>query len=612
MANQLKSKLSSDLKSYRQILFFVASINIFVNTDFIDPINSPKFWLLVIFGSWLFGQIFSDLKITLINKKSKLVLSVCTLFVLSIFISAIVTDQKQIAFIGDSFRKLGFLTYLFFIVFLLASYRLSNYSNIEYLLKFIVILSSVIGLYGLLQSSGRDFFKWDNKYNSVITTVGNPNFASANLAIFLVINLLLAIQSNVNKYLRYLALFNSLLIIYVINASNSRQGLLSVAVGLLAYAFFSIINRNRKVNLAIIFIYGSILMLSIMGLFNQGPLKNIMYKDSIGVRHFYWEAGLKMFLANPIFGVGVDSFGNYFKQFRSPEYGFIYGYDITSNNAHNIPIQLLATGGIFVFIFYLTIISLVVKYFIGYLNHSTGSVNANLKILFCSWLAFQSQTLISIENIGVSIWGWMFAGLLLGFKENTVKIENIKNNYKTKISSTKGGPKSTLYASIFSLFAIIFCSFLYRAEKATIEMLTLLNSNIDYNQFKNRYDNYDKLKLLDNSYKFRVAVTSESKFQNFNSAPLVIEILNRDKRCEDCNLFLADIKEKQNNFDSAIYYRENVKNLDPWNSLNYLVLIQDYLKINETNRAVFLFQELKKFDNSSDYFKSAQELIEKR
>ena len=43
-------------------------------------------------------------------------------------------------------------------------------------------------IYGFLQSNGKDFVKWDNPYNSIISTVGNPNFAAAVMAILATIS----------------------------------------------------------------------------------------------------------------------------------------------------------------------------------------------------------------------------------------------------------------------------------------------------------------------------------------------------------------------------------------------------------------------------------------
>ena len=63
-----------------------------------------------------------------------------------------------------------------------------------------------------------------------------------------------------------------------------------------------------------------------------------------------------MFLSSPLTGIGIDRYGAYFKEFRETQYSLNYGFDLTSSNAHNVPIQLFATGGIFVGGFYILIL----------------------------------------------------------------------------------------------------------------------------------------------------------------------------------------------------------------------------------------------------------------
>ncbi|MFM7984157.1 MAG: hypothetical protein ACKPKO_33010, partial [Candidatus Fonsibacter sp.] len=42
-----------------------------------------------------------------------------------------------------------------------------------------IFLSLLFILYGFMQHFGNDFIDWNNPYNSIILTLGNPNFSSA-------------------------------------------------------------------------------------------------------------------------------------------------------------------------------------------------------------------------------------------------------------------------------------------------------------------------------------------------------------------------------------------------------------------------------------------------
>jgi hypothetical protein len=39
--------------------------------------------------------------------------------------------------------------------------------------------------------------------------------------------------------------------------------------------------------------------------------------------------------------------------------------------------------------------------------------------LFAGWVAFQAQSIISINQIGLAIWGWVLSGLIIGYEINT-------------------------------------------------------------------------------------------------------------------------------------------------------------------------------------------------
>jgi hypothetical protein len=45
--------------------------------------------------------------------------------------------------------------------------------------------------------------------------------------------------------------------------------------------------------------------------------------------------------------------------------------------------------------------------------------NAGFVSLFAGWVAFQAQSVISINQIGLAIWGWVLSGLIIGYEINT-------------------------------------------------------------------------------------------------------------------------------------------------------------------------------------------------
>jgi hypothetical protein len=98
------------------VLFSGFLITVYFNPDLQDPFNSPKFWLLMIFGSWLCGYLLPGFNLKKINNTLRTnlgLISICG-FILTLFISALNTNLKFTAFFGDSGRRIGFVTYLYY------------------------------------------------------------------------------------------------------------------------------------------------------------------------------------------------------------------------------------------------------------------------------------------------------------------------------------------------------------------------------------------------------------------------------------------------------------------------------------------------------------------
>ena len=178
------SKPNKEVGPIWLIFTSASSVTLYFNPSIQDPFNSPKFWLLILTGSWLAGYLIIKQKTSSKLLNNKLFYILLSGFVIFMLLSALFTESKFTAFFGDSGRRLGFLTYLFLAIFMLVTskyFTVQSLHKIYFTLFFIAVLSSG---YALMQTTGNDFASWDNKYNSIIGTLGNPNFASAAMAIY--------------------------------------------------------------------------------------------------------------------------------------------------------------------------------------------------------------------------------------------------------------------------------------------------------------------------------------------------------------------------------------------------------------------------------------------
>jgi hypothetical protein len=115
------------------------------------------------------------------------------------------------------------------------------------------------------------------------------------------------------------------------------------------------------------------------------------------------------------------------------------GPDVVSNAAHNVLLDLSSNGGIPLLLIYLFMLGLVLvssyKVF-----RRTHVFNPLFTGLFAVWVAYQAQSIISLNQLGLAVWGWIISGLLIGYETNTRSdksvLENPTPNKKGKSVST--------------------------------------------------------------------------------------------------------------------------------------------------------------------------------
>ena len=127
------------------LLYGVASVTLFIKTDFYDPFNSAKLILLLLICGLLLAYLINSYKckpITFRSSEFKMVVLVLG-FVISLFSSLVQTDVFIVGLLGDTQRRNGFLAYFGLSIILLFASRSINFSNIVRVYK-VGILTGLI------------------------------------------------------------------------------------------------------------------------------------------------------------------------------------------------------------------------------------------------------------------------------------------------------------------------------------------------------------------------------------------------------------------------------------------------------------------------------------
>jgi O-antigen ligase len=411
-----------------------------------DPINPIKMLVVSALG-------FVGLGILLANHKALLLgrfgvpLILISGFILWLFVVFAISGGERLQqLFGTNGRNTGLITYSAFSILFVVAMAASNAVFLNRFLFASLVVGVASLVYGLIQAAGDDPFDWVNPYSPVFGFLGNPNFQSSLLGILGSVVFTQLLSTAVKLQFKGAYLVYLLVTLFVIKETDSQQGYLVLLIGS-AVSLGVFINQRSK---ALGYSYLGLALIGffavLVGTLNKGPLASLLYKDSVTYRGDYWRAGLKMTLDNPIFGVGLDSYGDWYRRSRTIEATLRRGPDVTSNAAHNVFLDISAYGGFPLLLIYTALVVLVVVSSIKVIKRSQG-FNAGFVGLLAAWVAFQAQSIISINQIGLALWGWILSGLIIGYEINTrtgnVVVEEKKKG-KTGTKAVQASPATTL------------------------------------------------------------------------------------------------------------------------------------------------------------------------
>lgn len=423
-----------------KLLFIgVPFISLFLLTGSVtDPVNVTKFLALggVGFATLLLALV-RGFKIGFFVSRSALILS--GLFVtfagISVLMSELPLPQNLYGVFG---RNTGFLTYLFLIGLLLGALTLQNVDSFRKLCLGLFFTGVVNVLYcGWVVFFG-DFVGWNNPYGNILGLFGNPNFIGAFLGIWIsaTVGYLLGVTMPVWQRVSIFLLLA--LSLYEVYKSHAVQGVVVTAAGVATVGFFFI--RSKTKGWGPVSVYsGTVLgfgIVALAGALQKGPLAEIVYKTSVSLRGSYWNAGIQTGMNHPLTGVGMDGYGDWYRQSRSLNAATVMpGPNTVTNSAHNVVLDIFSYGGFPLLLSYLGLLLLgVIAIFRGL--RRTRSYDPIFVGLSVAWIGYQLQSLISINQIGLAVWGWVLTGALVAY-EASQKLAPSSMSEKTNNKNSK-------------------------------------------------------------------------------------------------------------------------------------------------------------------------------
>ena len=428
---------TSKYKSFATLNCFLVVFVIIAVTPGItyDPINPIK--LIVLSAFTITGVNLLIFKVKHDIRPYKSLIGISSIFIIWQLCVLIVTNSnKSQQFFGYSGRYNGLLTNLLLILVFYFNIILSKK---EYLSKFYRYIYLVFGCsitYSLIQIFDFDPAGWSNPYETkVIGFLGNPNFNSSLIAILVCLIFSKIFDKSIRGILKFLIILILALSIYIISKTDSSQGFALIVIGCTFITTVYLIRKVFLLGISLILVNLIALIFSVLGFLQKGPLSTFLYQESITYRGDYWRSGWNMTISNPLFGVGLDSYGDMYREFRSVEATVRRGPDVVSSSAHNLLLDLSASGGFPLLLFYLLIILITLKS-IYKVFARFGAIDSNFVGIVAGWIALLSQSMISPINIALSALGWIFSGLIIGFEINSRPPETMSHTVDSKRFNT--------------------------------------------------------------------------------------------------------------------------------------------------------------------------------
>jgi hypothetical protein len=163
--------------------------------------------------------------------------------------------------------------------------------------------------------------------------------------------------------------------------------------------------------LSLLFAFTVSTIIAVLGMLNKGPLAQYLYKISVQSRGDFFRTSINIANDNPFFGVGLDSLGdNYLKYIDARTASGIGEF---TDHSHNLFLNYAAVGGYPLAFLQYFLVGMVLFSFIK-IQRLGKKIDIENTALFCAWVCYQLQALISPANISMLTWNSIISGSLIG------------------------------------------------------------------------------------------------------------------------------------------------------------------------------------------------------
>ncbi|MCU1380781.1 MAG: O-antigen ligase protein [Acidimicrobiales bacterium] len=333
-------------------------------------------------------------------------------FVVALGVTTLTSTTPMQSFVGQYSQYSGFAVYTASVVLFLTVVRAHDERTLPDLVLAVVGVAVLVTAYGFLQWAGADPVHWDNN-NQLVSTLGNSNFLAGWIGIAFPLCLGTALAPSLPTGWRAVGGLTALAIVPLAIGTDAFQGPATVGVAgvvflLLVFATGAIRlpaalrgRRGAAVAVVLVLLAAPVAAKVLGSGIDQGLLER---------RHF-WHVAVEVFEEHPVLGTGPDTFHNQFLSRRPAAHAAISSSK-NAGAAHDVPLDLLAGGGVLVGGAYLAFVGLVGWRLVVAIRRRTAPPWLVAGV-GAAWVAYQTQSLVSIDKPPLSVLHWALAGAVV-------------------------------------------------------------------------------------------------------------------------------------------------------------------------------------------------------
>lgn len=343
------------------------------------------------------------------------------LFLVGLVAGTVVADHPMWSVVGRAGRHTGLAMYVVYVVVFALVLRLYRDQSPRGLMLTLLATAVPVALYGLGQSVGVEPYDWDAIEGGpqVFATFGNANFYAAWLGIVAPLAAWAALSRTWSRLWRAAAGVLWLAMVVAAFVSGSLQGPAVAVAGTALVALVWLWTTEGRMGQWRVWLtaggaaLAGLLLAGIVA--GVGPLAGVRASAaaSLASRLGKWETALRMFGDRPVFGFGLDSFADWFHRYRPEWVAVEDGLERTVDAPHNLPLDMLTSGGLVLLVGYLAIVAFTAWALVSGLRRHTGEQRLLLAALGGAWLAYQLQSLVSIDVPPIAVLHFVLAGLVV-------------------------------------------------------------------------------------------------------------------------------------------------------------------------------------------------------